>query len=219
MMLKRGITQLIERIEERVFERSAHPVSERNQEGEIEERTLLPPLSDELVLGRIWPFLHRRVDISLLWRLRRVNRAWRGKVAGSLEWAALEVVRVDTPGLTRYLEERQERRPPLRERVEDELRAITVLFSKNLAELSSQSAFLRVEIGASRTDAGTCSSTGDRVEFDRSNLEIGCPCCGEMYHYSGSESEQGEEVGLNESWSSTSESSLRVFFPCHTVRV
>lgn len=106
-----------------------------------------------------------------------------------------------------------------RERVEDELRAITVLFSENLAELSSQSAFLRVEIGASRTDAGTCSSTGDRVEFDRSNLEIGCPCCGEMYHYSGSESEQGEEVGLNESWSSTSESSLRVFFPRHTVRV
>ena len=137
MMMKRGISQLIERVEGRAFERGAHPVSERSREGEregIEERTLLPPLSDDLVLGRIWPHLHRRVNVSLLWRLRRVNRAWRGKVAGTLEWAALDMVRIDTPGLTWYLEERQERRPSIRERVEDELRAISVLLSENVAE-------------------------------------------------------------------------------------
>ena len=128
-----------------------------------------------------------------------------------MEWAALEIVRVDAPGLTRYLEQRHERRPPLRERVEDELRAITVLISENLAELSSQ------DVG--RNEAGACSSAEDKDEFDRSFLEFGCPCCEEVFHYSGSESEQSEEVERSGSWSSASERSLKVFYPRHSVRV
>lgn len=219
MMLKRGITQLIEGIEERVFESSAQSVDERNQEGDEEERTLLPPLNDDLVLGRIWPLLHRRVNVSLLWRLRRVNRAWREKVAGSLEWAALEIVRVDTPGLTRYLMERRERRPSLRERVEDELRSISVLLSENLVELSSQPEFLRVKTVVGKVDEEVRSSTGGSVKYVHSTRELGCPCCGETYHYNGSESEQGEEVELDESWSSTSENSVTVFYPRHAMRV
>ena len=211
MILNRGITQLLERLEGKVFKSGAQPVIVREREEEGEERTLLPPLSDELVLERIWPLLHRKVNISLLWRLRRVNHAWRKKVAGSLEWGALEIVRIDAPGLTRYLEERQERRPPLRERVEDELRAITVLISEDLAELSSQ--------GEYRNEAGAWSSAVDKGDFDRSFQEFGCPCCEEVFHYSGSESEQSEGTERNGSWSSSSERSLRVFYPRHSVRV
>lgn len=77
VMLKRGIIQLIDVIEERVFERVVQPSTEGVQERRIEKSTLLPPLSDEIVLARIWPLLHQRVNISLLWRLQRVNWAWR----------------------------------------------------------------------------------------------------------------------------------------------
>lgn len=138
VMLKRGITQLIDVIEERVFERNVQPLRERELEREIEPAMLLPPLSDRLVLERIWPLLHQRVNVSLLWRLRRVSRAWKENVARSLEWAVLEVVRVDTPGLTQYLEERQERKPPLQEQVEDELRSTLVLISEPLMDFAPQ---------------------------------------------------------------------------------
>ena len=73
VMLKRGISQLIEAIEERVFERSVQTPSEEVRERRVEKSTLLLPLSDEIVLARIWPLLHQRVNISLLWRLQRVN--------------------------------------------------------------------------------------------------------------------------------------------------
>lgn len=137
MMLRRGISQLIDVIEERVFHRSVQILREENPKGKVGAATLLPPLSDELVLERIWPLLHKRVNISLLWRLRRVNHAWKESVARSLEWTALEVVRVDIPGLIRYLEERRECRPPLRERVEDELRSISVMLSESLEDFAS----------------------------------------------------------------------------------
>ena len=91
-MIKRGITQLIDVIKGRIFDVSERTPRGRDHEREVEERTLLPPLSDELVLRRIWPILHERVNVSLLWRLRRVNRAWREKVGTTVEWAALEMV-------------------------------------------------------------------------------------------------------------------------------
>ena len=54
MMLKRGVTQLIDQlidlIEERVFDRSVRLSRETGQEQETDAATLLPPLSDELVL-------------------------------------------------------------------------------------------------------------------------------------------------------------------------
>ena len=103
VMLKRGITQVIEVIEGRIFDKGGQPLHERVDEESIGEAKLLPPLSDEIVLNRIWPFLHREVNVSLMWRLRRVSRAWKRSVGTTLEWAALEVVRVDSPGYVQYL--------------------------------------------------------------------------------------------------------------------
>jgi hypothetical protein len=121
VMLKRGISQLIDAIESKIFDRGEQPLNEIIRGRTIGVATLLPLLSDKFVLTRIWPLLHRKVDVSLLWRLRRVSRAWKKSVAITLEWAVLEVVRVDAPGYLRYLRERCECRPSLQERVEDEL--------------------------------------------------------------------------------------------------
>ena len=139
VILKRGISQLIDAIESRVFEISGQSLSEGVRGRTVETTAPLPPLSDELVLIRIWPLLHQKVNMSLLWRFRRVNRAWRDGVAMTLEWAALEMVRVDTPGFIRYLEDHCERCPLLQERVEDELKSISILLSEHLVDYTSQS--------------------------------------------------------------------------------
>ena len=86
------------------------------------------------MLSKVRPLLHKQVNVSLLWRLRRVNKAWKRSVSNSLEWAALEMVRVDSPGYLRYLRERCERRPTLLERVESERRLIAVLLAENVVE-------------------------------------------------------------------------------------
>ena len=130
MMLKRGITQLIDIVERRIFDVNVQAKEESSREKLIGEATLLPPLSDELVLSQIWPLLHKRVNVSLLWRLRKVNRAWKKKVGTTLEWAALEFVRIDSPGFLRLLEKRGEHRPSLRERVESELDSLAVLLKR-----------------------------------------------------------------------------------------
>ena len=96
VMLERGITQLIEVMEGRIFDKGSQSLSEGVNEESVGAARLLPPLSDEIVLTRIWPLLHREVNVSLLWRLRRVSRAWKGSVGTTLEWAAFEVVRVDS---------------------------------------------------------------------------------------------------------------------------
>ena len=116
IMIKRGVSQLIEIVESRVFEVNSQTPGKESKEGKRGLETLLPPLSDELVLTRIWPLLHQRVNVSLLWRLRWVNRVWREKVNTTVEWAALGVVRVDSPGFLQLISERCERRPSLRER-------------------------------------------------------------------------------------------------------
>lgn len=110
VMLKRGITQLIDAIEGRIFNRGGQSLSGGVRGRTVEVAKSLPLLNDEIVLTRIWPFLHRNVNVSLLWRLRKVNRAWKESVATTLEWAALEVVWVDTLGYVRYLQNRGERR-------------------------------------------------------------------------------------------------------------
>lgn len=219
VMLKRGITQLIDAIEERVFERGAQASKDKVQEREIEKSTLLPPLSDEIVLARIWPLLHKRVNISLLWRLRRVNRAWRDGVATSLEWAALEVVRVDNPGFIRYLEKRHEQRPSLRERVEDELQSVSELLSENLLEFVVQSE--RLQSMAADFEDGE-----ERWSSSASSAGFVCACMeGEFLDsgYVGSNSEcdctHSEEVEFGEICGSSTEGSLRVHFPRHSVRV
>ena len=134
VMIKRGVSQLIEVIENKVFDRSYRSLSEVLRSEEVRAATLLPPLNDDLVITRIWPLLHRRVNVSLIWRLRRVSRAWKRSISNTLEWSALEMVRIESPGYLRFLEDRRERRPSLQERVEDELKSIAVLLSKQLAD-------------------------------------------------------------------------------------
>lgn len=221
MMLKRGLSQVIEVIERRVFvEINQTKKEERNQREDGEKFTLLPPLSDQIVLSKVWPLLHERVNVSLLWRLRRVNKAWKRSVSNSLEWAALEMVRVDSPGFLRYLRERRERRPSLQERVESERRLIAVLLAENLVESLEQPG-LKVQrepsdkrdpAGAWREDhrAGELTSrfgVGNRRLIDFGGFESGrddgiCWC---------------EESDF-EADASSSESSVRVYYPRHILR-
>ena len=225
VMLGKVISVVIEVVERRAFQ-----VSDRSSQGEglgrrTEKSTLLPPLSDELVQMQIWPLLHRQVNLSLLWRLRRVNRAWKQSVGSSLQWAALELVRVDTPGLMSYLRERGERRPSLRERVEGEMRAITELLAENLMSYStaSKSSVEKKKVG---DDSGSMNLVEDPWRGCRVDESGGCSCTckgrepaypsqfwdessDEDFYYRDRESETG---------ASSSESSLRAHYPRHFVR-
>ena len=66
VMIKRGVTQLIEVIENKVFDRSERSLREALRSEEVRAATLLPPLNDDLVITWIWPLLHRRVNVSLI---------------------------------------------------------------------------------------------------------------------------------------------------------
>ena len=146
--------------------------------------------------------------------MRRVNRSWRENVAKSLEWAALEVVRIDTPGLIRYLEDRQECHPSLRERVEAELLSISVLLSEDLMDFVPQSRNIRA-------GADEFLETWWPVE-DASRLIWGAMRTSNPWsanEYVDSEIEESEESCVDEAWNSSSEDSLRVYFPRHSLRV
>lgn len=226
VMIKRGVTQLLDVIEGRIFELSEPQPRSRGQKRES-EGTLLPPLDDDLVLRRIWPLLHRRVNVSLLWRLRRVNKAWKEKVGTTVEWAALEMVRLDTPGYLRLLAERRERRPSLQERVEREVRAFTILLSEHLVNYSShlemvsswEDSLELIEDGRGRRSArieseelgagnpSDCSCGRKRCAY--------CESCGEI-DGSGYVRSEEEEV---EAYASSSDSSMMVYYPRHLMKV
>lgn len=218
VMLKQGITYLIDAIEGGVFERVEQRSKKKVGVRATGVATLLPPLSDELVITRVWPLLHRKVDVSLLWRLRRVNRAWKRNVATSLEWAALEVVRVDAPGYLQYLRDRHQRRPSLQERVEDERKSLSVLLSECLADFTLQSEAVRSRShNFGKRDRGW-NSIEDLGDAACDCVWTECPCvdrfsssydrvCGH------SEIETEEETCV-----STSESSMSVIFPRHLQR-
>lgn len=190
--------------------------------------TLLPPLSDELVLSRIWPLMHQRVNISLLRRLRRVNKAWKRKVGDSLEWAALDIVKVDTPGLIRYLKKTGELRPSLRERVESELDSLAVLLCEHLSDFASSPKLSSLDAGRievseageeeSRVGSSSKGGTSSAVK------NTGCVC--RWIDYTGFENFQersrkeydwSEEEEI-EAYASSSESSMRAYYPRHAVR-
>lgn len=219
VMVKQGVSQLIEVLESRVFERSEQTTSEEDRAETEGQATLLPPLSDELVLERIWPLLHKSVNVSLMWRLRRVSRAWKKNVAVTLEWAALEVVRIDSPGYLRFLRDRRERRPSLQERVEDEVRSITVLLSESLVEYSPKSETIRSTTTGHEYDGEDLISAGDLVESGRDCRWIGDIYIGEIC--SSSESDSGQKVTqwLGENSASSAGSSLRAYFPRHQLMV
>ena len=213
VMIKHGISQLIETIEERIFVRS-EPVARAGESGGELRRTLLPPLDDELVLGRIWPLLHQRVNVSLLWRLRRVNRAWREQVSTTVEWAALEMVRVDTPGFLRNLAERGERRPSLQKRVENEVEAFKLLLSEHWWSVPR-----RPEGGRSGTQRQEICDTSSESEGDHKGIR-------RRWKYNSSVSERGStsrEVDWSEGEEieacvSSTDSSMQVYYPRHVVR-
>ena len=221
VMLKKANTQLIEVIESVVFDGNNPFAGERDRESSEGKSMLLSPLSDELVLSQIWPLMH-------LWRLRRVNRAWKRNVGSSLEWAALEMVRVDTPGLICYLRKTGELRPSLRERVESELTSLEALLCEQLSDFASSPKLTPLsaddaemsEAGGEESRIGTLSkrATGN-VERDRD-------CVRRWIDYTGFEKFQdkirneydwSEEEEI-EAYASSSESSMRVHYPRHAVR-
>lgn len=226
MMIKRGISQVIDAIEGQIFDVSVPIPGGHGQEREL-EGTLLPPLGDKLVIARIWPLLHERVNVSLLWRLRRVNRAWKEMVGTTLEWAALEMVRLDSPGYLRTLAERHQRRPPLQDRVRCELNAFTILLAESLDRFSvhadmAQSRIRSVgpvvgEIGRglvdTRTEESEISDTSD-CSCSRKRAAQHSDC---IDHWS-SEFEGCEEEEVS-AYASSTDGSLRVYYPRHAMRV
>ena len=231
VMIKRAASQLIDVIEVRVFHVSGREPEREEQGQDIEGRTLLPPLSDELVLSRVWPLLHKRVNISLLWRLRRVNRAWKREVGTTIEWAALEMVRVDSPGLLRYLAVRHEPLPSLRERVEGELRAFAILLAESWMYPSDQT---QTVVGRSLVDnsgpfvPGREEQNPTRVQHwsperewisdSSSSRGVVNSRCNERFLYrEREESERSEEEEL-EAYASSMDSSMEVYYPRHWLR-
>lgn len=53
------------------------------------------PVPDVMLEQLIWPKLNSHASPSLLWHFRRINRLWKSFVARTIEWQALEIVRVD----------------------------------------------------------------------------------------------------------------------------
>jgi hypothetical protein len=114
--------------------------------------------------------------VSLMWRLRRVNRDWKKSVALTLEWAALEVVRVDSPGYIQFLKDRGERRPSLQERAEDELRLIAVLLSECLMEYAPRAENVQYTTGICKQDDEGPNSAEGSVELVGPCMWMGFPC-------------------------------------------
>ena len=214
-MIRRGVSQLIDAIESRVFEKSERPLSEELRSEKVGSVTLLPPLSDDLVITRIWPLLHKRVNVSLIWRLRRVSHAWKRSVSLTLQWAALEMVRIDSPGYLRFLRERGERRPSLQDRVEDEMRSLSVLLSEHLADFSLQLGgnTLKVEDYEFGDESG--SSTASSVKIV---CVCRCPVSSCMTRDHAPNRSRCQQSNREEFWetdTSSSGSSMRTYFPRH----
>lgn len=56
---------------------------------------ILPPLRDSVVINILWPKLNDPPSISLLYRIWRVNKTWMRLIARTLEWNALEFIKLD----------------------------------------------------------------------------------------------------------------------------
>lgn len=75
-----------------------HAVSEPMLQRGLEHSSILPPLPDIIVIKVLWPKLNDPPSISLLYRLRRVNKTWMRLISGTVEWSALEFVKLDNTG-------------------------------------------------------------------------------------------------------------------------
>ena len=215
VMIRHGVSQLIDAIEGRVFEKSERPLSGELRSERVGSITLLPPLSDDLVITRIWPLLHKRVNVSLIWRLRRVNHAWKRSVSLTLEWAALEMVRIDSPGYLRFLRDRGERRPSLQDRVEDEKRSLSVLLSEQLADFSLQSEGNRSKVADYEFGDESKSSSASLVKTDCVCRFPEFTCITRDYAPDRSKWQQSNREEFWETDTSSSGSSMRTYFPRH----
>ena len=131
-------------------------------------------------------------------------------------------MRVDTPGLIRYLEKRGERRPSLRERVENELNSLAVLLCEQPSDfvfqlLPSAGNEIDVEIpgvgdehsSSSCTPRGITGCACNWVDFEQ--FEEFQNRYREEYNWS-------EEEGV-EAYASSSKGSVRAHYPRHSLRV
>lgn len=217
VMLMRVLNQLKEVIERGVFDKGSQTLNSGVDEEKIQGARLLPPLSDEIVLNQIWPCLQREVNTSLLWRLRRVSKAWKESVGATLEWTALEVVRIDSPGYVRFLRDRGERRPSLRERLEDELKAIRELLSEDLEDYVHRSGRMRVAQGDFGGVSRNWSLTGASVRLADACMWSRQFRCRDVCSCDESSCDQDEEEGFEVESISSSASSLRAYYPRHLV--
>ena len=157
-----------------------------------------------------------------------MNKAWKREVGNSLEWAALEIVKVDTPGLIRYLRKTGERRPSLRDRVESELDSLAVLLCERLPSFASSPTVTTLDgVGVELSEIG---DEGSRIGFSsREDTDgvigsRGCVCG--WIDYKGFEEFQGRNRRENgwseeeeiEAYASSSESSMRTYYPRHSAR-
>lgn len=146
-----------------------------------------------------------------------MSKAWKESVGTTLEWTALEVVRVDTPGYIQYLRGRGERRASLRERVEDESRAITRLLSERLEDYVLRPERIRVTQGGFGEDRRDWSSTETSVQLANACMWTRQFCCRNVCSCDESSCDQDEEEGFEVESISSSESSLRAYYPRHLV--
>lgn len=62
--------------------------------------TLLFLVPDSIVKQVLWPKMNNSAFLSLLWKLRCINKFWTKFIASTLEYQAFEILRLDYP---RYL--------------------------------------------------------------------------------------------------------------------
>lgn len=156
-----------------------------------------------------------------------MNRAWRERVSTTLEWTALEWVCVDSPGFLQLISERCERRPPLRERVESELRNFAILLEEDLGKYSATSKprWPVIEgLGSVRSVRSRRSRKSASRELDSEVSSSSGRSCRKTEWISlkgsfGREIEESEDEIFEEYAASSLDSSMMVWYPRHFRRV
>lgn len=129
----------------------------------------------------------------------------------TIEWSALELVRVDTPGYLRYLAERGERRPTLQERVESEVWAFKLLLAEHLEGVTGRSERVQSRVIA----ADTSSESEGYSKRIRRRGKYESSASGRSS--TSREVDWSEEEGIEASVAST-DSSMQVYYPRHVGR-
>lgn len=70
------------------------PIAARADGSTIE---LMQGLIETVIKEQVWPRIIRDPNPSLLFRLRCINKYWHAFVGSTVEWNALESVRIDIP--------------------------------------------------------------------------------------------------------------------------